>query len=129
MGAVAEELGGIDNGSLPMAIGVQTDMSTPALSEHGSEELCNEYLVPSIEGDLVSCIGVSEPHAGSDVGAIKTNAVLSKDKSEWIINGGKIWTTNVTQADWMCCLVNTELDQKNPYRQKSLIIVPLKQNG
>ena len=127
--AVAEEIGGIDNGSLPMAIGVQTDMATPALAEHGSEALCAEFLVPSITGDIVGCIGVSEPHAGSDVGAIKTNAVLSKDGSEYIINGGKIWTTNVTQADWMCCLVNTELDQKNPYRQKSLLVIPLKTDG
>jgi citronellyl-CoA dehydrogenase len=126
---VMEEIGGIDNGSLPMAIGVQTDMATPALAEHGSEALCKEYLMPSITGDIVGCIGVSEPHAGSDVGAIKTNAVLSKDGSEYIINGGKIWTTNVTQADWMCCLVNTELDQKNPYRQKSLIVLPLKTDG
>jgi citronellyl-CoA dehydrogenase len=124
--AVAEEIGGIDNGSLPMAIGVQTDMATPALAEHGSEALCEEFLVPSIKGEVVGCIGVSEPHAGSDVSAIKTEATISEDGTEYIINGGKIWTTNVTQADWMCCLCNTEKDVKSVYKNKSLIIIPLK---
>ena len=128
--AVAEEIGGIDNGSLPMAIGVQTDMATPALAEHGSEELCNEFLVPSIKGDIIGCIGVSEPHAGSDVSAIKTTAELSEDGSYYTINGGKIWTTNVTQADWMCLLCNTEKDVDNVYKNKSLIVLPLKkENG
>src|SRR5262249_46296346 len=43
-----ETLGHIRCGGVPMAIGVQTDMATPALARFGSEELCNEFLVPSI---------------------------------------------------------------------------------
>ena len=127
-GAVLNEaLAHIKCGGVPMAIGVQTDMSTPALARFGSEEICNEFLKPSITGDLVSCLGVSEPSAGSDVAAIKTHAV--KDGDDYVINGSKMWITNGTQADWMCMLANTETDNKNKHLNKSLICVPLKENG
>ena len=127
-GAVLNEaMAHIKCGGVPMAIGVQTDMSTPALARFGSESLCNEFLKPSIAGDYVSCLGVSEPSAGSDVAAIKTFAV--KDGDDYIINGSKMWITNGTQADWMCMLANTENDQKNKHLNKSLICVPLKENG
>jgi citronellyl-CoA dehydrogenase len=58
-----------------MAIGVQTDMATPALARWGSAELKREYLTPAIKGDVVACIGVSEVGAASDVANIKTTAV------------------------------------------------------
>ena len=59
-------------GGVPMAIGVQTDMATPALARFGSDELRREFLAPSIAGDYVACLGVSEVGAGSDVASIKT---------------------------------------------------------
>ena len=114
-------------GGVPMAIGVQTDMATPALARFGSEKLCNEFLRPSISGDYVACLGVSEPSAGSDVAAIKTNAI--KEGSDYVINGSKMWITNGTQADWMCMLANTDPNAKNKHFNKSLICVPLKKNG
>ena len=69
---MAEELGHIHCGSVPMAIGVQTDMATPALARYGSDELRQEFLAPSIAGDYVACLGVSEVGAGSDVASLKT---------------------------------------------------------
>ena len=57
---------------VPMAIGVQTDMATPALARFGSDELREEFLAPAIAGEYVACIGVSEVGAGSDVASIKT---------------------------------------------------------
>src|SRR5271170_1294604 len=69
---MAEELGNISSGSVPMAIGVQTDMATPALARFGTEELKREFLMPSIAGDYVACLGVSEVGAGSDVASVKT---------------------------------------------------------
>lgn len=65
--AVAEELGNINCGAIPMAIGVQSDMATPALAKFGSDQLKRDYLMPTIAGDMVVCLGVSEPSAGSDV--------------------------------------------------------------
>jgi len=108
-----------------MAIGVQTDMATPALARFGSDEVRREFLAPSIAGDFVACIGVSEPGAGSDVASIKTTA--RSDGDDYVINGGKMWITNGTQADWICLLANTSDDQV--HRNKSLICVPMKSKG
>src|SRR5208282_3024848 len=122
---MAEELGNSACGSVPMAIGVQTDMATPALARFGSEEVKREFLAPSIAGDYVACLGVSEVGAGSDVASIKTTA--RKDGGDYLINGGKMWTTNGTQADWMCLLANTS--DGAVHKNKSLICLPMKTKG
>jgi citronellyl-CoA dehydrogenase len=123
--AMAEALGRIDCGGVPMAIGVQTDMATPALARFGSDELRREFLAPSIAGEFVACLGVSEVGAGSDVASIRTFA--RKDGDDYVINGGKMWTTNGTQADWCCLLANT--GEGAPHKNKSLICVPMKTKG
>ena len=89
---MAEELGAIRCDGVPMAIGVQTDMATPALARFGSDEVRREFLAPAIAGDAVACIGVSEPGAGSDVASIRTSA--RSDGGDYAINGGKMWITN-----------------------------------
>jgi len=122
---MAEALGHCRCGGVPMAIGVQTDMATPALARFGSDALRAEFLAPAIAGNAVACVGVSEPGAGSDVAAIRTSA--RRDGADYVINGGKLWITNGAQADWMCCLANTSDDA--PHRNKSLIIVPMKARG
>ncbi len=122
---VVEELGRIACGGVPMAIGVQTDMATPALARFGSKELRDEFLTPAIAGEYVASIAVSEAHAGSDVAAIKTAA--KKDGDDYIINGSKMWITNSTQADFFCLLANTSDDK--PHINKSMIIVPAKTPG
>ena len=69
----SESLGLVNGGSIPMATGVQISMATPALARYGSDELRQEFLAPSISGDYVACLGVSETGAGSDVASIKTD--------------------------------------------------------
>jgi len=123
--AFCESVGAAKSASSVMAIGVQTDMATPALARYGSDELREEFLRPSIAGDYVACLGVSEVGAGSDVASIKTTAV--KDGGDYVINGGKMWTTSGTQADWMCLLANT--GDGPVHRNKSLICVPMKTKG
>ncbi len=122
---MAEELGLIDCGGVPMAIGVHTDMCTPALARFGSEDLCQDYLAPSIAGDVVGCLGVSEPGGGSDVAAVKTKAV--SDGDDYVISGTKMWITNGLKADWCCLLANTS--EGKPHENKSLIIVPMDAPG
>jgi citronellyl-CoA dehydrogenase len=122
---MAETLGHVRCGAVPMAIGVQTDMATPALARFGSDELREAFLRPSISGEYVACLGVSETGAGSDVASIRTTA--RKDGGDYVIDGGKMWTTNGTQADWMCLLANTSDDA--PHRNKTLICVPMKTPG
>ena len=123
--AMAEALGHIDCGGIPMAIGVQTDMCTPALARFGSEELKREFLAPAIAGEAVGCIGVSEPGAGSDVASIKSHA--RKDGDDYVITGQKMWITNSLQADWMCMLVNT--GDGPQHKNKSLVMVPMREGG
>ena len=122
---MAETLGHINCGGVPMAIGVQTDMATPALARFGSHEMKEQFLAPSIAGDYVACIGVSEPGAGSDVASIKTSA--RKDGDDYVINGGKMWITNSLQADWMCLLANTS--EGAAHKNKTLICLPMKAKG
>ena len=122
---MAETLGRIRCGAIPMAIGVHTDMATPALSCYGGDEVKREFLAPSISGEFVACLGVSETGAGSDVASIKTWA--KKKGDDYIINGGKMWTTNGTQADWMCLLANTS--DGSPHKSKTLICLPMKTKG
>lgn len=119
---MAETLGHIRCGGVPMAIGVQTDMCTPALARFGSDGLREQFLAPAIAGEMVGCIGVSEPGAGSDVSGIKSHA--RKDGDDYVISGQKMWITNSIQADWMCMLVNTS--EGPVHKNKSLIMVPLR---
>ncbi len=122
---LAEALGHIACGGVPMAIGVHTDMCTPALARHGSAALRAEFLTPAISGDLVGCLGVSEVGSGSDVASIRT--VARTDGDDYVIDGGKMWTTNGTQADFCCVLANTSSGAA--HKNKSLIIVPMKAPG
>jgi len=121
----AEEIGRAYGGSIPMAIGVQTDMATPALARFGSDQLKQEFLTPAISGEMVACIGVSESAAGSDVAGLKTTAKSEGD--DYIINGSKMWITNATQGDFVCLLANTSGGAV--HENKSLIIVPLNLPG
>jgi citronellyl-CoA dehydrogenase len=120
--AMAETLGHIECGGVPMAIGVQTDMCTPALARFGSDELKRDFLAPAVRGETVGCIGVSEPGAGSDVAGIKSYA--RKDGDDYVISGQKMWITNSLQADWMCMLVNT--GEGAMHKNKSLVMVPMR---
>lgn len=122
---VAEELGRINVGGVALAMGVQTDMATPAIARFGSKELRDEFLTPAVAGEKVAAIAVSEVQAGSDVAALKTTAV--KDGDDYIINGHKMWITNSLQADFFCLLANTS-DGK-PHFNKSMIIVPANTPG
>lgn len=123
--AFFEELANINCGGVPAAIEVQTDMALPALANFGSDYLKKEFLAPSVAGDYVACVGVSEVTGGSDVAALKSYA--KRDGDDLIINGSKMWITNGAQADWMCMLVNTR--EGAVHRNKSLVCVPMKTPG
>ena len=122
---MAEALGECNCGGVPMAIGVQTDMATPALARFGSDELRREYLAPTIAGDQVACLGVSEPGGGSDVAAVRTTA--RRDGGDYVVNGTKMWITNGLKADWCCLLANTS--EGPAHKNKSLIVVPMDAAG
>lgn len=120
-----EELGKAAAAGIPMAIGVQTGMATPALAKYGSQMLKERYLTPALKGEMVCSIAVTEPDAGSDVARIRTTA--RRDGDHYVINGTKMYITNGTQADWICLLARTS--DSEDYKGMSLIVVPTNTEG
>ncbi len=115
-----EEIAHTKGCSLPMATAVQVSMATPAIDEFGSEFLKEKYLKPSVKGDMVAAIAITEPGAGSDVSAIATTAVKNGD--HYILNGSKTYITNGTQADYLTLLARTS--EQPGHHSFGLFIVP-----
>jgi alkylation response protein AidB-like acyl-CoA dehydrogenase len=102
---LGEEMTGCNSGGLAMAVAVHTDMATPPILAFGTEEQKQRYLPPAIRGEKISCLGITEPDAGSDVAAIKTRAV--RDGDEYVINGSKTYITNGIRADFIVLVTKT----------------------
>ncbi len=94
---LCEELARSRCAALAMAVGVQTDMSSPHLYWTGSEALKEKYLPDICRGQSLCAIAVTEPGGGSDVAAIRTRAV--RDGSHYVLNGSKMFITNGVLAD------------------------------
>lgn len=95
------------NAQISTGLGGQgISMLTPVLLEMGTEEQKQQFIKPTIRGEMIWCQGYSEPGAGSDLASLTTKAELDGD--EWVINGQKIWTSTAHLADWIFCLVRTE---------------------
>jgi alkylation response protein AidB-like acyl-CoA dehydrogenase len=103
---LAEEIGHSNSGGLAMGVAVHTDMATPPIHLFGTEEQKQRYLVPSIAGEKISCLGITEPDAGSDVSGIRTQAV--RDGGDWVINGAKTYITNGHRADYIVLVTKTD---------------------
>jgi alkylation response protein AidB-like acyl-CoA dehydrogenase len=109
-----------NNGGLAMGVAVHTDMATPPILKFGSDYLKQTYLVPSIKGEMISSLGITEPGAGSDVAGIRTRAV--RDGDEYVINGSKTFITNGVRADYIVLVTKTDSDAG--YDGFSLFLVP-----
>ncbi|MEO2182242.1 MAG: acyl-CoA dehydrogenase family protein, partial [bacterium] len=95
------------NAQISTGLGGQgISMLTPVLLEMGTEQQKQQFIKPTIHGEMIWCQGYSEPGAGSDLASLTTKAELDGD--EWVINGQKIWTSTAHLADWIFCLVRTE---------------------
>jgi alkylation response protein AidB-like acyl-CoA dehydrogenase len=101
----AEEIGRCNSGGVAMGLSVQTDMATPPVYKFGTEDQRQKYLVPSISGEKIACLGISEPNAGSDVMNIET--VATWDGDGWVLNGRKIFITNGIRAHYMTLVAQT----------------------
>jgi alkylation response protein AidB-like acyl-CoA dehydrogenase len=121
----SEAMAHSNNGGLAMGIAVHTDMATPPILKFGSEYLKQTYLVPAIKGDKISCLGISEPGAGSDVAGIRTRAV--RDGDHYIINGAKTFITNGARADFIVLVTKT--DPEAGYDGFSLFVVDTETPG
>jgi alkylation response protein AidB-like acyl-CoA dehydrogenase len=120
-----EAMAHANNGGLVMGIAVHTDMATPPILKFGSEYLKQTYLVPAIKGEKISCLGISEPGAGSDVAGIRMRAV--RDGDYYVINGSKTFITNGARADFIVLVTKTDPDAG--YDGFSLFVVDTKTPG
>ncbi|GAA4365424.1 acyl-CoA dehydrogenase [Nocardioides caricicola] len=80
----------------------------PTILEHGSAAQREQFVSPSLLGELVWCQLFSEPGAGSDLAALRTKA--EKVDGGWKITGQKVWTSVAERADWGICLARTNPD-------------------
>ena len=101
-------------------------MFVPTVLEHGSEDLKERYIRPTIRSEIVWCQGYSEPNSGSDLASLQTFA--TEDGDDFIINGQKIWTSGAHIADMIFCLVRTEPD-KPKHEGISYIVFPMDTPG
>ena len=120
-----EELGRLNSGGFVVTQQVVQYMSAPYIHKYGSDTLKDKYLPGIISGDLISCIGITEPDAGSDTKNIQTRAELIGN--EYVINGSKTFITNGLYGDFIILVVKT--NPKAGSKGVSLICVDLDQNG
>jgi len=126
---LAEEITKSNSGGLAMGVAVHTDMATPPVFLFGTEEQKQEYLVPAIKGEKISCLGITEPDAGSDVAGIKTRAIRDTQggTGDWVINGSKTYITNGIRADFIVLVTKTDPDKG--YDGFTLFLVPMDAPG
>jgi alkylation response protein AidB-like acyl-CoA dehydrogenase len=98
----------------------------PALLAYGSEELREEFLPRIVRGEVVFCLGMSEPNAGSDLASLRTRAV--EDGNDFVLHGQKIWTTFAHLADW-CYLVARTDPQAPKHKGISEFLVNMRSPG
>ena len=103
--AFMEELCHARNAGVSMSILVHTEIATNVISEIGTPEQKEEFLAPSIAGEKIGCLAVSEPGVGSDVANLSTVAV--EDGDDFVITGAKTYITNGAFADYCTLAVRT----------------------
>ena len=114
----SEEIGRVSNG-IAASLLVHAFITTPYVDRLGTKKQRDRYVPPSIRGDEIWSLAVTEPNAGSDAAGITTTAVLDGD--EWVINGSKIFITNGTQCSHAVVACSTVTGRSKV--GKSLIIV------
>lgn len=93
---VMEELARVDP-SIALSVAAHISLATAHIYMHGSKALKERYVPKLATGEWIGCWSLTEPEAGSDAAGTRTKAVLDGD--EWVINGGKTFTTNAQRAD------------------------------
>lgn len=94
------------SGAVAAALGWQKDLPSYYVYRFGTEERKQRWRTPSVAGELIGALAVTEPGAGSDVGGITTKA--ERDGDGWVLNGGKTFITNGSIVDWVVVAARTD---------------------
>ncbi len=95
-GIVCAEVEAVDSG-LRSLVSVQGSLAMFAIRAFGSEEHKQRWLPEMAKGEAIGCFGLTEPDSGSDPGSMRTRA--TRDGSDWVLHGSKMWITNGSIAD------------------------------
>ena len=120
---IAEEL---DRAGIRVPDIVVGNWALPTIIEFGTDEQREQFVSPTLRGEITWCQMFSEPGAGSDLASLRTKA--ERVDGGWVLNGQKVWTSNAMQADWAICLARTDPDSKN-HRGITYFIVDVKGSG
>ncbi len=100
-----EELQKINSGGFAAAIWAHVYLGMTHLNAEGDEATKQKYLVPSITGDKIGCLCISEPSGGSDVAGMLTTAIKKDD--HYLLNGSKTFITNGAYSDYLVVAAKT----------------------
>ncbi len=103
---LCEELGRTGSCGFATVISAHAYLAMNYLSHAGSPFIKEKYLVPSVAGELIGSLGMTEPGAGSDLRALRTTAELKGD--HYIVNGSKTFISNGVYGDYCVTAVKTE---------------------
>ncbi len=106
-----EELQKINSGGFAAAMWAHAYLAMTHLAKEGDERIKEEYLAPSIAGDKIGCLCITEPFGGSDVAGMKSTAVKKGDK--YILNGSKTFITNGVYSDYLVVAAKTTPEKGN----------------
>ncbi len=106
-----EELQKINSGGFAAAMWAHAYLAMTHLNKEGNHDIKERYLAPSISGEMIGCLCVTEPFGGSDVAGMRTTAV--KDGDHYIINGSKTFITNGVYSDYMVVAAKTNPELGN----------------
>ncbi|WP_235015482.1 acyl-CoA dehydrogenase family protein [Oceanicoccus sp. KOV_DT_Chl] len=104
-----------------------TEAVGPQLATHGNEFQKTEIVPKIMAGECLIAIGYSEPGAGTDLAAVKTQAV--QDGDEWVINGQKMWTSLAHFCDWVWLACRTDNDNPKKHKGITMFLVPTSDPG
>ena len=80
-------------------------IALPHIAAHGSPDLVDRFVRPTLAGEKIGALGITEPGGGSDVGGIRTTAV--RDGDDYVVNGAKTFITSGVRADFVTTAVRT----------------------
>lgn len=106
-----EELQKINSGGFSAAMWAHAYLAMTHLNKEGDERIKREYLTPSILGDKIGCLCITEPFGGSDVAGMRSTAI--KEGDHYILNGSKTFITNGVYSDYLVVAAKTNPDEKH----------------
>ncbi len=114
-----EELQKINSGGFAAAMWAHAYLAMTHLTKEGDDRIKTAYLTPSIDGDKIGCLCITEPFAGSDVAGMRTTAVKKGDT--YVINGSKTFITNGVYSDYL--VVAAKTDPEDKYKGMSIFVI------